>query len=67
MDSSGNNTLYNVGKNCIYKYIKFCFLFINFFFRNLTTNKMNVNALLTKYARCSIINGIKYYSSKYGK
>ncbi|XP_043802214.1 sister chromatid cohesion protein DCC1 [Apis laboriosa] len=34
---------------------------------NLTTNKMNVNALLTKYARCSIINGIKYYSSKYGK
>ncbi|XP_043529668.1 sister chromatid cohesion protein DCC1 isoform X2 [Frieseomelitta varia] len=34
---------------------------------NLTTNKMNVNALLTKYARSSIINGIKYYSSKYDK
>lgn len=33
---------------------------------NLTTHKMNVNALLTKYARYSIINGIKYYSSKYG-
>ncbi|XP_076239631.1 sister chromatid cohesion protein DCC1 isoform X1 [Calliopsis andreniformis] len=34
---------------------------------NLTTNKMNVNALLTKYARCSAINNIKYYSSKHGK
>ncbi|CAL7934603.1 unnamed protein product [Xylocopa violacea] len=34
---------------------------------NLTTHKMNVNALLTKYARCSISNGTKYYSSKHGK
>ncbi|CAK9821068.1 Sister chromatid cohesion protein DCC1 [Anthophora plagiata] len=33
----------------------------------LATNKMNVNALLTKYARCSIVNGIKYYSSKHDK
>nr|XP_034174267.1 sister chromatid cohesion protein DCC1 isoform X1 [Osmia lignaria] len=33
----------------------------------LTTNQINVNALLTKYARCSVINGIKYYSSKLGK
>ncbi|OAD46872.1 Sister chromatid cohesion protein DCC1 [Eufriesea mexicana] len=34
---------------------------------NLTTHRMNVNALLTKYARCSVINGIKYYNSKHGK
>ncbi|KAK1126333.1 hypothetical protein K0M31_004960 [Melipona bicolor] len=34
---------------------------------NLTTNKMNVNALLTKYARSSIVDGIKYYSSKYDR
>ncbi|KOC69042.1 Sister chromatid cohesion protein DCC1, partial [Habropoda laboriosa] len=33
----------------------------------LATNKMNVNALLTKYARCSVVNGIKYYSSKHDK
>lgn len=33
----------------------------------LTTPKLNVNALLTKYARGSNINGIKYYSSKHGK
>ncbi|XP_053980276.1 sister chromatid cohesion protein DCC1 isoform X1 [Hylaeus volcanicus] len=34
---------------------------------NLSTTKMNVNALLTKYARCSQVNGIKYYSAKHGK
>ncbi|XP_076672058.1 sister chromatid cohesion protein DCC1 isoform X1 [Andrena cerasifolii] len=34
---------------------------------NLATKNMNVNALLTKYARSSVINGIKYYSSKHGK
>lgn len=34
---------------------------------NFTTSKINVNSLLTKYARCSIQNGVKYYSSKYGK
>ncbi|KZC09132.1 Sister chromatid cohesion protein DCC1 [Dufourea novaeangliae] len=34
---------------------------------NLATNKMNVNALLTKYARCSMVNGVKCYSSKHGK
>ncbi|XP_066593819.1 sister chromatid cohesion protein DCC1 isoform X2 [Prorops nasuta] len=32
---------------------------------NLTTSKMNVQALLTKYARCSMSNGVKLYSSKY--
>ena len=34
---------------------------------NLATKNMNVNALLTKHARSSVINGIKYYSSKHGK
>ncbi|XP_017877967.1 sister chromatid cohesion protein DCC1 isoform X2 [Ceratina calcarata] len=34
---------------------------------NLTSQKMNVNAALTKYARCSVINGVKHYSSKHGK
>lgn len=34
---------------------------------NLTTNKINVNAILTKYARCSLIDGVKYYSCKHGK
>ncbi|XP_076629058.1 sister chromatid cohesion protein DCC1 isoform X1 [Colletes latitarsis] len=34
---------------------------------NLSTTKINVNTLLTKYARCSIVNNIKYYSSKLGK
>ena len=33
----------------------------------LTTPKLNVNALLTKYARGSNIDGVKYYSSKHGK
>ncbi|XP_012530645.1 sister chromatid cohesion protein DCC1 isoform X2 [Monomorium pharaonis] len=32
-----------------------------------TKGAMNVNALLTKYARCSTKNGIKYYGSKHGK
>ncbi|XP_032686547.1 sister chromatid cohesion protein DCC1 isoform X2 [Odontomachus brunneus] len=32
-----------------------------------TRGTMNANALLTKYARCSTKNGIKYYSSKHGK
>ncbi|XP_046460037.1 sister chromatid cohesion protein DCC1-like [Daphnia pulex] len=31
----------------------------------LTDNNLNVAALLTKYARSSNINGVKYYSSKY--
>ncbi|XP_012253464.2 sister chromatid cohesion protein DCC1 [Athalia rosae] len=34
---------------------------------DLTTNKMNVNALLTKYARSSTVNGIKLYNSKHGR
>ncbi|XP_018403671.1 PREDICTED: sister chromatid cohesion protein DCC1 isoform X2 [Cyphomyrmex costatus] len=32
-----------------------------------TKGVINVNALLTKYARCSTKNGIKYYGSKHGK
>ncbi|XP_011173610.2 sister chromatid cohesion protein DCC1 [Solenopsis invicta] len=32
-----------------------------------TKGAMNANALLTKYARCSTKNGIKYYGSKHGK
>ncbi|XP_029166052.1 sister chromatid cohesion protein DCC1 [Nylanderia fulva] len=32
-----------------------------------TKGTMNVNALLTKYARCSTKNGLKYYGSKHGK
>ncbi|XP_011690982.1 PREDICTED: sister chromatid cohesion protein DCC1 [Wasmannia auropunctata] len=32
-----------------------------------TKGAMNVNALLTKYARCSTNNGIKYYGAKHGK
>ncbi|XP_011874528.1 PREDICTED: sister chromatid cohesion protein DCC1 isoform X2 [Vollenhovia emeryi] len=32
-----------------------------------TKGAMNVNALLTKYARCSTKDGIKYYGSKHGK
>ncbi|XP_043274773.1 sister chromatid cohesion protein DCC1 [Venturia canescens] len=32
-----------------------------------TTPNADVNALLTKYARSSAVNGIKYYSSKHGK
>ncbi|XP_076296827.1 sister chromatid cohesion protein DCC1 [Lasioglossum baleicum] len=32
-----------------------------------TTDKMNANALLTKHARCSMVKGVKYYSSKHGK
>ncbi|XP_033225073.1 sister chromatid cohesion protein DCC1 [Belonocnema kinseyi] len=34
---------------------------------NVATEKLNVKALLTKYARSSMKNGIKYYSSKHGK
>ncbi|XP_063989780.1 sister chromatid cohesion protein DCC1 isoform X3 [Diachasmimorpha longicaudata] len=32
----------------------------------LTTQGSNVTALLTKYARSSTLNGVKYYSSKHG-
>ncbi|XP_043473038.1 sister chromatid cohesion protein DCC1 [Leptopilina heterotoma] len=34
---------------------------------NLATEKLNVNALLTKYARLSNKNGVRFYSSKHGK
>merc|ERR1711874_47816 len=33
----------------------------------LTTNKLNVNALLTKYARPVNISGVKYFCAKHGK
>ena len=33
----------------------------------LTTNKLNVNALLTKFARPVNIGGVKYFCAKHGK
>ena len=33
----------------------------------LTTPKLNVNALLTKYARASTLNGVKHFCAKHGK
>ena len=35
--------------------------------QRLTTPKLNVNALLTKFARASKVEGVKYFSSKHGK
>ena len=37
------------------------------FIEPLTTNKLNVNALLTKYARPLNISGVKYFCAKHGK
>ena len=37
------------------------------FVQPLTTLKLNVNALLTKYARPLNINGVKYFCAKHGK
>ena len=37
------------------------------FVEKLTAPKLNVNALLTKYSRVSMINGVKQFSSKHGK
>ncbi len=37
------------------------------YIEKLTTPKLNVNALVTKYARVSRENGVKYFSSKHGK
>ena len=37
------------------------------FVEKLTAPKLNVNALLTKYSRVSMINGVKHFSSKHGK
>ena len=37
------------------------------FVETLTTPKMNVNALLTKYARASNINGVKHFGAKHSK
>jgi len=37
------------------------------FIAPLTTNKLNVNALLTKYARPLNLGGVKYFCAKHGK
>ena len=37
------------------------------FIEPLTTKKLNVNALLTKYARPLNLNGVKYFCAKHGK
>lgn len=37
------------------------------FVEKLTSAKLNVNALLTKYARASKIDGVKYFGAKHGK
>jgi len=37
------------------------------FIEPLTTKKLNVNALLTKYARPLNMNGVKYFCAKHGK
>ena len=37
------------------------------FIQPLTTQKLNVNALLTKYARPLNVNGVKYFCAKHGK
>ncbi|VEN41855.1 unnamed protein product [Callosobruchus maculatus] len=36
------------------------------YIKPLTTDKLDVSALLAKYARASKIDGVKYYSSKHG-
>jgi len=33
----------------------------------LATENLNVNALLTKYARASSVGGVRYYSAKHAK
>lgn len=63
MDSSRNCTICPV---IIAILNSFTFKFI-FVFRRLTTEKLDVNALLTKYARASKVDGVKCYSSKHGK
>jgi hypothetical protein len=35
--------------------------------RRLATEKMNVNALLTKYTRMSSVGGVRYYSAKHAR
>ncbi|XP_068081058.1 sister chromatid cohesion protein DCC1 isoform X2 [Anabrus simplex] len=37
------------------------------YIERLASDKMNVNALLTKYARASSVNGIKYYGARHAK
>ena len=37
------------------------------FVKELSTEKLNVNALLTKYARPVTVAGVKYFCAKHGK
>ncbi|XP_018578659.1 sister chromatid cohesion protein DCC1 [Anoplophora glabripennis] len=37
------------------------------YIQSLATEKIDVNAILAKYARASKVNGVKYYSTKHGK
>jgi sister chromatid cohesion protein DCC1 len=37
------------------------------YIQRLTTQKMDVNALLAKFARASTVEGVKYYSAKHAK
>lgn len=37
------------------------------YIQRLATEKLNVNALLTKYARASSVGGVRYYSAKHAK
>lgn len=37
------------------------------FSRKLATKKLDVNAMLAKYARASKLDGVKYYSAKHLK
>ncbi|KAG5896288.1 hypothetical protein JTB14_008845 [Gonioctena quinquepunctata] len=37
------------------------------YIKRLATDKLDVNAILAKYARASKVDGIKFYSSKHGK
>ncbi|XP_076257805.1 sister chromatid cohesion protein DCC1 isoform X2 [Rhynchophorus ferrugineus] len=37
------------------------------YIRSLTTDKLDVNALLAKHARASKVDGVKYYSAKHAK
>ncbi|XP_054275596.1 sister chromatid cohesion protein DCC1 isoform X2 [Macrosteles quadrilineatus] len=54
------NTLFQVRE-------KWTFDEIHPYIEKLTTEKLNANALLTKFARASTINGVRYYSARHGK
>lgn len=50
----------------IEKNISFGKVNVNLDFRNLATERLDVNAILAKYARASKKDGVKYYSAKHG-